>query len=64
MTEILFTGILKLNIINQFRHRNNQTIILFYSIQFTCTVFCSSVTIFLCYLCPDEGLCKTETHGL
>ena len=36
------------------------TRLLFYSIQFTCTVFCTSVAIFLCYLCPDEGLFKTK----
>ena len=34
----------------------------FHSIQFTCTVFCTSVAIFLCYLCPDKGLFKTKTR--
>ena len=42
------------------------TRLLFYSILFNSHVpfFCTSVTIFLCYLCPDEGLCKTETCRL
>ena len=42
------------------------TRLLFYSILFNSHVpfFCTSVTIFSCYLCPDEGLCKTETRRL
>ena len=42
------------------------TRLLFYYILFNSHVpyFCTSVTIFVCYLCPDEGLCKTKTRRL